>query len=67
MAKSKCPNQECPDKTAGFESKDCTIDGYPHPVSLIQCKRCGTVVGSLIHPLIVADIQKIPNLLKSKS
>ena len=49
MALPKCPNQNCPsNKTtsrAFFEFFQDTPIGSNHPIYLIQCSKCGTVIG----------------------
>ena len=58
MAISKCPNPDCK-STNGFEAKPDTVGGYPYPVMLIQCKKCGTVIGTQLFPGIIEDIKTI--------
>ena len=49
MALPKCPNQNCPsNKTAGrtfFEFFEDTPSGSRYSLYLIQCTKCGTVIG----------------------
>ena len=45
MAQSKCPNTNC--QGISFEAKTVELEGYIYGVKLIQCSKCGTVVGVL--------------------
>jgi len=49
MALPRCPNQDCPtNKTtarAFFQFYEDKPMGSNHPLYLIQCSRCGTVIG----------------------
>lgn len=67
MAKSKCPNQNCPnikeDKNTLFELKESNFKSK-FTYYFVQCSTCGTVIGVIdqySHKSILDSINNIPD------
>ncbi len=66
MKDAQCPNPTCK-SIKGFETNNSTISGYPFPLPLIQCKSCGTVIGTTLYPDTAANIKKLLFLLEPEN
>jgi len=66
MNKTLCPNQDCKSVNS-IEINNSSVSGYPYPVPLVQCKKCGTVIGTQLLPAIVEDMKRLLEHLQPKN